>query len=65
MFKSEFGKYGRDISPLLGVDYSDDVQVADFITTFLDKSATPEARKKAEDIIRDIAIQVSRKVLLF
>lgn len=61
VFKSEFGKYGKDISPLLGVEYTDDVQVADFVTTFLDKSATPEVRQKAENIIRDIAIEISRK----
>lgn len=66
IFKNEYGKHGRDISPLLGVEYSDDVQVADFVNTLLDESATEEARAKAREILRDIAIEASRKgVIVF
>lgn len=61
VFKAEYNKYGKDISPLLGVEYNDNVQVADFITAYLDKESSPETRQKAEKIIRDIAIEISRK----
>lgn len=61
VFASEYGQYGRDISPLLGVEYSSDVQIADFIDAVLDENATEEAREKARNQIRDIAIEISRK----
>lgn len=61
LFKEKYGKYSRDISPLLGVEYSEDVQLADFINTYLDKTASEDERKRAENFIRDIAIEISRK----
>lgn len=61
VFKSEYGQYGRDISPLLGVEYSDDFQIANVIKAYLDKASSEEEREKAKNIIRDIAIEVSRK----
>lgn len=64
LFQKEYGKYARDISPLLGVEYSDDVQISEFINTLLDDNATSEAREKARNFIRDIAIEISRKGLV-
>lgn len=61
IYKKEFGKYGKDISPLLGVEYSEDVQIADFIDAALNPEASEEERENARNLIRDIAIEVSRK----
>lgn len=60
-FEKEFGKYGHDISPLLGVEYSNEVQIADLLDAALDENASEEVREKARDQIRDIAIEISRK----
>lgn len=66
LFKAEYGQYGRDISPLLGVEYSDDFQLADIIDAALNEGASEEAREKARQLIRDIAIEISRKgVIVF
>ncbi|VVT57040.1 uncharacterized protein SAPINGB_P005504 [Magnusiomyces paraingens] len=61
IYKKEYGQYGKDISPLLGVEYSEEVQIADFINTLLNDDSTEEQREKAKNLIRDIAIEISRK----
>lgn len=61
VFKEKYGKFGKDISPLLGVEYSDQFQIADVINTFLDEKSSPEAREEARNVIRDIAIEISRR----
>ncbi|VVT57970.1 uncharacterized protein SAPINGB_P005972 [Magnusiomyces paraingens] len=60
-YKKEYGKFGKDISPLLGVEYTEDVQIADFIDTLLNAHSSEEQREKAANLIRDIAIEISRK----
>lgn len=57
----EFGKYGQDITPLLGVEYSSDVQLADLIDDILKSDVDPKAKEKAQNQIRDLAIEISRK----
>lgn len=60
-WKSEFGQFSQDVTPLLGVEYSDDVQIADIIDTVLNKESSEEDRQRARNQIRDLAIEISRK----
>lgn len=60
-FKAEYGKYAQDITPLLGVEYSDELQLADILDAALDSNASEKTREKAQKQIRDIAIEISRK----
>ncbi|VVT57968.1 uncharacterized protein SAPINGB_P005971 [Magnusiomyces paraingens] len=61
IFANEYGQHGKDISPLLGRDYSENVQVADFIDLLLDAKSSEQDRERAQNLIRDIAIEISRK----
>lgn len=61
LWKKEYGQHAKDVSPLLGVEYPEDIQIADFIDALLNPESTEEQKKHARNIIRDIAIEISRK----
>ncbi|VVT46312.1 uncharacterized protein SAPINGB_P001151 [Magnusiomyces paraingens] len=61
VWEKEYGKYSKDITPLLGVVYPEDIQVADFVDVLKNPEASEEDKERVRNIIRDIAIQISRK----